>query len=59
MHAWPTESGARPGDLLRIADHLKPGLVELAGLLPAALADPLLAWEVGADSAARRPWRWP
>lgn len=39
------ESGARPGDLLRIADHLKPGLVELAGLLPATLADPLLAWE--------------
>jgi indolepyruvate ferredoxin oxidoreductase beta subunit len=39
------ESGARADDLLRIADHLKPGLVELAGLLPATLADPLLAWE--------------
>ena len=39
------EAGARPGDLLRIADHLKPGLVELAGLLPPALANPLLAWE--------------
>ena len=39
------EAGAGPGDLLRIADHLKPGLVELAGLLPAAIADPLLAWE--------------
>jgi len=39
------ESGARAGDLLHIADHLKPGLVELAGLLPAALAHPLLAWE--------------
>lgn len=39
------EAGAGQGDLLRIADHLKPGLVELAGLLPAALADPLLAWE--------------
>ena len=39
------EAGAGPGDLLRIADHLKPGLVELAGLLPAAIADPLLTWE--------------
>ncbi|MBI5107308.1 MAG: 2-oxoacid:acceptor oxidoreductase family protein [Rhodocyclales bacterium] len=39
------DAGARPGDLLRIADHLKPGLAELAGLLPAAIADPLLAWE--------------
>lgn len=39
------ESGARPGELLRIADHLKPGLVELAGLLPTAIADPLLAWD--------------
>jgi indolepyruvate ferredoxin oxidoreductase beta subunit len=39
------ESGARPGDLLRIADHLKPGLVEIAGLLPPSLAKPLLAWE--------------
>ncbi len=39
------EAGAGPGDLLRIVDHLKPGLAELAGLLPAALADPLLAWE--------------
>jgi indolepyruvate ferredoxin oxidoreductase beta subunit len=39
------ESGARTGDLLHIADHLKPGVVELAGLLPAALAKPLLAWE--------------
>ena len=40
-----SESGARPGDLLRIADHLKPGLTEMAGLLPAAIADPLLAWD--------------
>ena len=49
------ESGARPGDLLRIADHLKPGLVELAGLLPPALANPLLDWESSRRDAKR--WR--
>jgi len=49
------ESGAKPGDLLRIADHLKPGLVELAGLLPPALANPLLAWESSRRDAGR--WR--
>ena len=49
------EAGARPGDLLRIADHLKPGLVELAGLLPPALANPLLDWESSRRDAKR--WR--
>jgi indolepyruvate ferredoxin oxidoreductase beta subunit len=39
------ESGVGPNDLLRIADHLKPGLVEIAGLLPPSLAKPLLARE--------------
>ncbi|MBI5899803.1 MAG: 2-oxoacid:acceptor oxidoreductase family protein [Rhodocyclales bacterium] len=49
------EAGARPGELLRIADHLKPGPVELAGLLPPALAKPLLAWESSRRDAGR--WR--
>ncbi len=53
-----TESGARPGDLLRIADHLKPGLVELAGLLPAVLADPLLAWDSRRRHAGASPLAW-
>jgi indolepyruvate ferredoxin oxidoreductase beta subunit len=53
-----TESGARPGDLLRIADHLKPGLVELAGLLPVALADPLLGWESRRRQRGATPLAW-
>ena len=39
------EAGAKTGDLLRIADHFKPGVTELAGLLPGSLARRLLAWE--------------
>ncbi len=45
------EAGAQPGDLLRIADHFKPGVAELAGLLPGAVAQKLLAWE-------SRRWRY-
>jgi indolepyruvate ferredoxin oxidoreductase beta subunit len=52
------ESGARADDLLRIADHLKPGLVELAGLLPATLADPLLAWESRRRQRGATPLAW-
>ncbi|MFA6314694.1 MAG: DUF6537 domain-containing protein, partial [Sterolibacterium sp.] len=39
------ETGAQAGDLLRIADHFKPGVTEFAGLLPQPLARRLLAWE--------------
>lgn len=39
------EAGATPGDVLRIADHFKPGVTELAGLLPESLGQGLLAWE--------------
>jgi indolepyruvate ferredoxin oxidoreductase beta subunit len=39
------EAGAKPGDIVRIADHFKPGLAELAGLLPESLAQRLLAIE--------------
>ncbi|MFN4063597.1 MAG: indolepyruvate oxidoreductase subunit beta family protein [Parazoarcus communis] len=42
------EAGAGDDDLLRIVDHFKPGVPELAGLLPARLEAPLLRW------AARR-----
>ncbi|MCK9381414.1 MAG: 2-oxoacid:acceptor oxidoreductase family protein [Sulfuritalea sp.] len=39
------EAGAQAGEVMRIADHFKPGVTELAGLLPQPLAQRLLDWE--------------
>ncbi len=39
------EVGAHAGDVVRIVDHFKPGVAELAGLLPSPLASRLAAWE--------------
>jgi len=40
-----SEAGAKAGEVMRIADHFKPGVTELAGLLPQSLAQRLLARE--------------
>jgi len=53
------EAGAGDGDLLRIYDHFKPGVPELAGLLPAALASRLLAWDRRRQAAGHEPWALP
>ena len=39
------EVAARDDDIVRIVDHFKPGMAEFAGLLPAALARRLVAWD--------------
>ncbi|MCX7157416.1 MAG: indolepyruvate oxidoreductase subunit beta family protein [Rhodocyclales bacterium] len=39
------EAGAKAGEVMRIADHFKPGVTELAGLLPQPLGQRLLGWE--------------
>jgi indolepyruvate ferredoxin oxidoreductase, beta subunit len=39
------EVKAGDDDLVRIYDHFKPGVPEFAGLLPAFLANPMLAWD--------------
>lgn len=49
------EAGAAAGDLLRIADHFKPGVTELAGLLPPATGQRLLAWEGRRRRAGKAP----
>ena len=49
------EVGAGDGDVLRIYDHMRPGVPELAGLLPKALATRLVAW----DRRRPRPWSLP
>jgi indolepyruvate ferredoxin oxidoreductase, beta subunit len=35
----------KPGDLLQVYDHFKPGIPEFAALLPARMANALLAWD--------------
>jgi indolepyruvate ferredoxin oxidoreductase beta subunit len=44
------EVGARPGEPVRVADFLKPGIEELCSILPVAVARPILAL------AQRRGW---
>jgi indolepyruvate ferredoxin oxidoreductase, beta subunit len=39
------EVGAAPGDVVRVVDYFKPGVPEVAGLLPAAPARWLAAWD--------------
>ena len=53
------EVRAGPDDVLKVYDHFKPGLPEIAGLLPAALARRLLAWDVRRVARGREPWALP
>ena len=50
---------AGDGDLVRIVDHFKPGIAELAGLLPATVARRLLAWERRRRESGKAPLAWP
>jgi indolepyruvate ferredoxin oxidoreductase, beta subunit len=52
------EVNARPGDLVRIVDYFKPGVPEIAGLLPRALAARLVAWDRRRQQRGERPWAW-
>ena len=49
------EVGARDGDIVRIVDYLKPGVPELAGLLPPALARRLIAWDRARQARGKPP----
>jgi len=53
------EVGAAPGDVVKTFDHFKPGVPELAGLLPSPLAARLLAWDRRRVAAGREPWSMP
>ena len=53
------EARVAPGDVLRVFDHFKPGIAEIAGLLPQALAQRLLAWDARRVAAGRAPWALP
>jgi indolepyruvate ferredoxin oxidoreductase, beta subunit len=48
----------QPGELLRVYDHFKPGVPELAALLPNALATPLLRWHNQRLAKGLEPLAW-
>jgi indolepyruvate ferredoxin oxidoreductase beta subunit len=50
------EVGVGEGELLRLYDYLKPGIGEIAALLPAGLAARLLRWEQRRVAAGRPPF---
>jgi indolepyruvate ferredoxin oxidoreductase, beta subunit len=53
------EVKAQPTDVLKLYDHFKPGVPELAGLLPQRLAQPLLRWDRNRASRGLAPWGLP
>ena len=53
------EVKAQELDLLKIYDHFKPGVPELAGLLPKALAERLIRWDRARTAKGLTPWAMP
>lgn len=53
------EVGARDDEVVRVYDHFKPGVPEFAALLPAPLAQRLLAWDRRRIAAGRGAWALP
>jgi indolepyruvate ferredoxin oxidoreductase beta subunit len=50
------EVGAGAGDVVHIIDYFKPGLPEVAAMLPAALARHVAAWDRRRKAAGKVPW---
>ncbi len=53
------EAGAGAGDVVRVTEYFKPGLPEIAGLLPRPLAERLLAWDRRRAARGQRPLAFP
>jgi indolepyruvate ferredoxin oxidoreductase beta subunit len=53
------ETRAGEHDLLKIYDHFKPGVPEIAGLLPPAWAERVLNWDRRRMAQGRAPWALP
>jgi indolepyruvate ferredoxin oxidoreductase beta subunit len=53
------EVRAGTGDVLRVYDHFKPGIPEVAALLPSGLARALKRWDARRIAAGREPLGWP
>jgi indolepyruvate ferredoxin oxidoreductase beta subunit len=53
------EVKAKEGDVLKVYDHFKPGLPELAALFPQSLATRLLRWDRARVANGQAPWSMP
>ncbi|RJP64026.1 MAG: indolepyruvate oxidoreductase subunit beta family protein [Comamonadaceae bacterium] len=53
------EVKAGSDDLLKVYDHFKPGAPEFAAMLPASLAQRVLAWDRRRVAAGQPPWALP
>lgn len=53
------EVGARPDEVVRVHDFFKPGIPEVAGLLPPALAQRLVGWDRARRARGLDPWAFP
>jgi indolepyruvate ferredoxin oxidoreductase beta subunit len=53
------EVKAKQGDVLKVYDHFKPGVPELAALLPLGLANRLLRWDRARVARGQAPWAMP
>ncbi len=53
------EVKAKEGDVLKVYDHFKPGVPELAALLPQGLANRLLRWDRARVANGKAPWALP
>ena len=53
------EVRARPDEIVRVYDHFKPGIPEVAALVPAGLAHRLLAWDARRRARGAEPWGMP
>jgi indolepyruvate ferredoxin oxidoreductase, beta subunit len=53
------EVKAKEGDVLKVYDHFKPGVPELAALLPQGLANKLLRWDRARVANGQAPWSMP
>ncbi len=53
------EVAAADGDIVRIVDHFKPGIAECVDLLPAWLAQRVVAWDRGRQRRGAAAWSFP
>ena len=53
------EVSAGKADVVRIVDYFKPGVPEIAGMLPAFVAETMLAWDRRRRARGMEPLGWP